>query len=170
MKRKYLLLLFIIGIFFNSCRKDDDSNGKEKYFIKLKINNSQMEDHITGEYFDENSIFEKVSSNIFAFQVFSNIRMTINQSELEVKTYSFKVNPSNYSENSFWFHYIDPATGTEYSNLSSDSTGNMTLTITSIKDNDLKGTFSGTVVAKSTGNGTTKTFNITNGEFYAPLQ
>ena len=170
MKKQYLLLLLIIGILFSSCRKDDDSNDKEKYYVKLKINNTQMEDHITGEYFDENSIFEKVTSNTYAFQIFSYIKMTINQSELETKTYSFKVNPSNYSENSFWFNYDDPATGTEYSTQSSDATGSMTLNITSIKDNNLKGTFSGTIVAKSTGNGTIKTFNITNGEFYVPLQ
>ncbi len=79
MKRIEFLLMLIVVLLCNACKRDDDTNpstNTKKYYIKFKINNVQKEDYITTTqsngsigYFDESSIFEQYNNVEYRFQL-----------------------------------------------------------------------------------------------------
>ena len=63
MKQHYLFLLFVVGLLFISCSRDDDkSSDTEKYYVKFKINDIQKNDMKTYIICKYNSNDEQASS------------------------------------------------------------------------------------------------------------
>ena len=187
MKTKQFIFLLISFFLITSCSSndsDDSSDIQKKYFIKYKINGVQKEDYITQTlangsigYFDGSSIFEEYQQGEFRIQFHHNVSINIMQNQFQVKTYEF--NNSNTTPGTVGnLHYLDPQTNLNFSASTAYPTGNpaqplppgsnLKLIVSSFANNELKGTFSATFVASS--GGTQKTFNITEGQFYAPLQ
>lgn len=176
MRSMFILIFSALSLSSISCNSDDDSPNPKKYFVKCKINDVQKVDNFNSNIddFEGSSIFEEYPTGSYTFQVFLGvINMKINQKPLEVKTYSWNNSTSNLTFNT-WFRYTDPQTGIKFTAHTvqglSPAGSNMTLKITSLDNNEVKGTFSGSFNAVEEGGTQQKTFNITNGEFHAPLR
>jgi len=177
MKKIYLFLLLFITTSIISCKSDDEINtSNQNYFVKFKINDIQKEDHYNSEIkdFGESSIFEEYPSGSYTFQLLDIISVQFKKDGFKAQDYSsnsFNVNP-NTSMNLKWFKYIDPQTGLKFESTSNISGSNMTFKIVEVKNNEVRGTFTGKFYTSTNGNstGNLKTFSITNGEFYVPIR
>lgn len=172
MKKFYLfLLLALLFISCNNNNTDDLLSDNKKYYVKFNINNVQKEDYYntTIEDFPDSSIFEvyPTGGNTYRFQMLNIISVEFDKTGFQQKTYSWNNTSSNNNMSLYWFKYLEPQTGTEFS-FPYVSGSNVTFNITSISNNEVKGIFTGKIIASS--NGTQKTFNITNGEFYVPIR
>ncbi len=167
----FLLLMSLLFISCNSSRDDDNSlSNTKQYYVKFKINDVQKEDYYNTSIgdFNESSIFEvyPMGGNLYTFQLLDIIAVEFNRNEFQPKTYSWSNTSNNNNMNFKWFKYIDPQTGADFW-YPYGSGSNVIFNIISVNNNEVKGTFTGKIIASS--NGTQKTFNITNGEFYAPI-
>ena len=170
MKQHYLFLLFVVGLLFISCSRDDDkSSDTEKYYVKFKINDIQKEDYYKTalEDFEQSSIFEEYPKGKYTFQLLDIISVQFNKSDFQPKIYSWNYTNSSNNMNFRWFDYLDPQSGNKFS-FPYISGSNMTFNITSVSNNEVRGTFTGKIIASSKKK--KKAFNITNGEFYAPIR
>lgn len=181
---KIKITLLAICLIFISCSRSDDENSNnenQKYYIKFKINDIDREEYAqksTSGYTFETSNFEDHSLS-FNYRIYATDVMNIDIFDypLNVKTYNWSNANTNNMISLTKFRYSDAQTNIQYYYLYSpnvplyNENSNFSLTINQLENGEVRGSFSGKIVAYDTTTSpyTKKVFNIKNGEFYMPI-
>lgn len=176
-----IILLIICIILFSCSRNEDENHDDQKYFIKLTINDAAKEEYAkkspTGYGFEKSNFEEHASSSKYRLYALDLMNIDIYDYPLKVKNYNWSNANTNNIMSLTRFSYVDPETNKEYTYMYSSNmplyneSSNLSFTINQTSNGEVKGTFSGKIVAYDTKTSpyTKKVFNIKNGEVYMPI-
>lgn len=177
------LLLFLITLFvFIGCSRDENSvtqNSKKGYYVQYNLNGIKQEDTEIQDPTDKNrwvilSGFSEDLSTAYGNSYYINFNMDmnfeLNKYPLSVGQYIWDDTKSNNVLDLTDVSFYDEVTKDTYHYFgASDKKSLMSITITESTSSYVKGTFSGFIQCNVL-TGAEKTFAISNGKFYLPLE
>lgn len=184
-------ILFLVGLFlFVGCSRSDDNTtsskgGKKGYFVKYKINGREEKDEEERNLLTNNEwqiMFSKFEENLsgnygnsYDFDlVGTDFGGNIKTHPLKVGTYTFsdRKGAGNTIHNFSSYLYDETTKNSYYYTgvYSDERTSYFTLNITQVGKDYVKGNFSGSIEGNLLSSVKSKTFKITDGEFYLPIE